>query len=169
MPGLRRSRAAGALAALAAYGVAVTFTLPPRLSASGLHVTGAVGWTCDVRRVTCTGSLPSGASGQVAVTGRLGATGPGGSYTVRARAAVTGTSQCPGVARTATTSLTVMVHSAPRPASPIRFALILIAAAAGALLLAGALLIYVTRRRPRHAACPRSRSRRSADARKAPV
>ena len=110
--------------------------------------------------MTCTGTLPSGASGRVTVTGRLPAAAarPGHSYTVRARAAVTGTSQRPGTPRTATTSLTVKVHpAAPRPASPVRSTLLLIAAAA--LLLAGALLIYITRRRPRHAARPRSHSR----------
>jgi hypothetical protein len=150
---------ADAASAQAAYGVAVTFSLPPHLSASGLHVTlpRAAGWTCDVRRVTCTGTLPSGASGQVAVTGLLGAARPGGSYTVRARAAVTGTSQRPGTPRTATTSLTVPVHSAP--AHPAAHSPLLPIAAAGALLLAGALLVYITRRRPRHAARPRSRSR----------
>lgn len=55
--------------------------------------------------------------------------------------------------RTATTSLTVPVHSAPaRPAA--HSPLLLIAAVAGALLLAGSLLVYITRRRPRHAARP---------------
>jgi hypothetical protein len=160
---------ANAATAQAAYGVAVTFTLPPQLAASALRVTGPSGWTCDVRTLTCTGTLPSGASRRVAITGRLPAAArPGTSYTVRARAAVTGTSQRPGAHSITSTSLTVMVHpAAPRPASPIRFPLILIAAAA--FLLAGALLIYITRRRPRHAARPRSRPRRSADAKKAPV
>src|SRR5439155_466080 len=79
---------ADAASARAAYGVAVTFSLSPHLFASGLHVTGAAGWTCDVRGVTCTGTLPSGASGTVAVTGRLPAGArPGHSYIVRARAA----------------------------------------------------------------------------------
>ena len=69
---------ADAASAQAAYGVAVSFSLPPHLSASGLHVTGAAGWTCDLRRVTCTGTLPSGASAKVVVTGRLpAATRPG--------------------------------------------------------------------------------------------
>lgn len=150
---------ADAASAQAAYGVAVTFSLPPHLSASGLHVTGAAGWTCDVRRVTCTGTLPAGASGWVAVTGRLGATGTGGSRTIRARAAVTGTSQRPGAHSITSASMTIPVRPAPPgPASPIRSALILIAVAAAALLLAGALLIYITRRRPRHAARSRSRS-----------
>src|SRR4029077_20063017 len=135
---------ADAASAQAAYGVAVTFSLPPHLSASGLHVTGAAGWTCDVRRVTCTGTLPAGASGRVAVTGRLGATRPGGPYTVRARAAVTGTSQRPGAHSITSASMTLTVRPAPPgPASPIRSALILIVAAA-VLLLAGALLIYIT-------------------------
>ena len=149
-----------AASAQAAYGIAVTFSLPPRLAASGLHVTGASGWTCDVRRMTCTGTLPSGASGRVALTGRLPAAArPGTSYTVRARAAVTGTSQRPGTPRTATASLTVPVHpAAPRPASGIRSPLLTIAAVAAALLLAGTLLIYVARCRPRHAARARSRT-----------
>ena len=108
--------------------------------------------------MSCTGTLPSGASGTVAVTGRLPAGArPGHSYTVRARAAVTGTSQRPGAHGITSTSLTVMVHpAAPRPASPIHFPLILIAAAA--FLLAGALLVYITRRRPRHAARRRART-----------
>src|SRR5205823_10054441 len=119
-----------AASAQAAYGVAVTFSLPPRLSASGLHVAGPSGWTCDVRRVTCTGTLPSGASGRVALTGRLAAAArPGTSYTVRARVAVTGTSQRPGTPRTTTTLLTVPVHpAAPRPAAGIRSPLLAIAA-----------------------------------------
>jgi hypothetical protein len=151
-----------AASAQAAYGVAVTFSLPPHLSASGLHVTGAAGWTCDVRRVTCTGTLPSGTSGKVVVTGRLGTARPGSSYTgssytVGARAAVTGTSQRPGAHSITSASLTVPVHpAAPRPAA--RSALIPVAAVAGTLLLAGGLLLYLARRRPRHAARSRSRS-----------
>ena len=92
MPGLRRSRAAGALAALAAAVLTFALAAPSARAASGLHVTGAAGWTCDVRRVTCTGTLPSGTSGKVEVTGRLGAARPGSSYTVRAgaRSALTG-------------------------------------------------------------------------------
>ncbi len=153
---------ADAASAQAAYGVAVTFSLPPHLSASGLHVTGAAGWTCDVRRVTCTGTLPSGASGKVEVTGRLGAARPGGSYayTVRARAAVTGTSQRPGARGITAASLTVPVRPAPpRPAA--RSALLPVAAAAAALLLAGGLLRYLARRRPRHAARRHAARRRA--------
>ena len=158
---------ANAASAQAAYGVAVSFRLPPHLAASGLRVTGASGWTCDVRRVTCTGTLPSGASGRVAITGRLPAAArPGTSYAVQARAAVTGTSQRPGAPRTATVSLAVPVRpAAPRAASGPRSPLLPVAAVAAALLLAGALLLFVARRRPRHAARsrppsrPRSRSR----------
>jgi hypothetical protein len=149
---------ADAASAQAAYGVAVTFSLAPHLSASGLQVTlpRAAGWTCDVRRVTCTGTLPSGASAKVAVTGRLGAR-PGSSCTVQARAVVTGTSQRPGTPRIATASLAVPVRPAPpRPAA--RSALLPIAAVAGVLLLAGGVLLYLARRRPRHAARSRSRS-----------
>jgi hypothetical protein len=149
---------ANAASAQAAYGVAVTFSLPPQLAASGLRVTGRVtgtsGWTCDVRTLTCTGTLPSGTSRRVAVTGRLPAAArPGHSYTVRAHAAVTGTSQRRGTPRTATTSLIVPVRpAAPRPASGIRSPLLTAAAAAAALLLAGALLLLAARRRPHHAA-----------------
>ena len=157
---------ADAASAQAAYGVAVTFSLPPHLSASGLHVTGAAGWTCDVRRVTCTGTLPSGASGQVTVTGRLlaaarpGSSDTGSSYTVRAPAAVTGTSQRPGTPRIATAPLTVPVHPAP-PRAAARSALLPIAAVAAALLLAGGLLLYLARRRPRHAARRHAARRRA--------
>jgi hypothetical protein len=159
---------ANAASAQAAYGVAVTFTLPPRLAASALHVTGRVtgrvtgisGWTCDVRTLTCTGTLPSGASRRVTITGRLPAAArPGTSYTVRARAAVTGTSQRRGTPRTATTSLTIPVHpAAPRPAAGIRSTLLTIAAGAAVLLLAGALLLFAARRRPRHATRRRPRT-----------
>jgi hypothetical protein len=147
-----------AASAQAAYGVAVTFSLPPHLAASGLRVTGTRGWICDVRTVTCTGTLPSGASGRVAITGRLpGPARPGNSYTVRARATVTGTSQRPGLPRTATTSLAVPVRpAAPRPAAGIRSPLLPVAAVAAILLLAGTLLRYLARRRPRHAARRRS-------------
>jgi hypothetical protein len=117
---------ANAASAQAAYGVAVTFTLPPPLAATALRITGRItgpsGWTCDVRTLTCAGTLPSGASRRVAITGHLPAAArPGTSYTVRARAAVTGTSQRRGTPRTATTSLRVPVHpAAPRPAAGIR-------------------------------------------------
>jgi hypothetical protein len=153
---------ANAASAQAAYGVAVTFTLPPQLAATALRATLPTsvpsGWTCDVRTLTCTGTLPSGASRRVAITGRPPAAArPGTSYTVRARAAVTGTSQRRGTPRTATTSLKIPVHpAAPRPASGIRSTLLTIAAVAVALLLAGALLLFAARRRPRHATRRRS-------------
>ena len=151
---------ADAASAQAAYGVAVTFSLPPHLSASGLHVTGAAGWTCDVRRVTCTGTLPSGASGKVMVTGRLPAAArpallrrPGPRRRDR---------HLPAPRRAQHHLCLAGRPGAPRPATPrcpIRSALLLIAVAAAVLLLAGALLIYITRRRPRHAARSRPRSR----------
>jgi hypothetical protein len=165
---------ANAASAQAAYGVAVTFTLPPPLAATALRITGRAtgritgpsGWTCDVRTLTCTGTLPSGASRRVAITGHLPAAArPGTSYTVRARAAVTGTSQRRGTPRTATTSLRVPVHpAAPRPAAGIRSPLLTISAGAAVLLLAGALLVFAARRRPRHAA----RRRAPAHARTSP-
>jgi hypothetical protein len=167
---------ANAASAQAAYGVAVTFTLPPQLAASALRVTGRVtgtsGWTCDVRTLTCTGTLPSGASLRVAITGRLPAAArPGTSYTVRARAAVTGTSQRRGTPRTATTSLKIPVDpAAPRPAAGIRSTLLTIAAGAAVLLLAGALLLFAARRRPRHAARrPRTQARTPSRARREPA
>jgi hypothetical protein len=143
---------ANAASAQAAYGVDVTFTLPPQLAASALRVSGSSGWTCAVRTRTCTGTLPSGASRRVAITGRLPAAArPGTSYTVRARAAVTGTSQRRGTPRTATTSLKIPVHPAvPRPASGIRSTLLTIAGAAAALLLAGSLLLFAARRLRAH-------------------
>jgi len=81
--------------------------------------------------------------------------GPAGSrwsIAVRAHAVVTGTSQRRGTPRTATASLKVPVRpAAPRPAAGIRFPLLTVAAVATALLLAGALLLFAARRRPRHA------------------
>jgi hypothetical protein len=71
---------------------------------------------------------------------------------------VTGTCQRRGTPRTATTALTLPVHpAAPRPATGVRSPLLTIAAAAGVLLLAGALLLFAARRRPRHAARHRPR------------
>ncbi len=148
---------ANAASAQTAYGVAVTFALPPHLAA-GMHVTGlhpsgaAAEWSCDVRTLTCTGTLPSGASGRIAIAGTLPAGArPGDSYTFRARASVTGTSQRPGTTRT-TTSLAVAVHAAapaagaPGVAPAGRSPLPLVAGVAGVLLLGGGLLILITRR-----------------------
>jgi len=152
---------ANAASAQTAYGVAVTFSLPRHPVAASLHVTslhvtgGGTGWSCDIRALTCTGTLPSGASGRIAIAGHLPARArPGDSYTVRARASVAETSQRPGTTRTAA-SLTVAVHAAApgagaapsvAGASASRSPLPLVAAVAGALLLGGGLLILITRR-----------------------
>jgi hypothetical protein len=61
----------------------------------------------------------------------------------------------PGLWRSRAAGALAAHLAAPRPPALIRSALILIAVAA-VLLLAGALLIYITRRRPRHAARSRS-------------
>ena len=54
------------------------------------------GWSCDVRSLTCTGTLPSGASSRIAIAGRLPADSrPGDFYTVRARASVVGPPSVP--------------------------------------------------------------------------
>jgi len=149
---------ANAASAQTAYGVTVAFVLPPHSAAAGLRLTGGSRWSCGVRTLTCTGTLPAGASSRIAIAGRLPA-GPrsGDSYTVRVKASVTGTSQRPGTTRT-TASLTVAVHAAAlaapgTPGAPgalgaaaARSPLLLVAAVAGVLLLAGALLIRITRR-----------------------
>ena len=150
---------ANAASAQTAYGVAVTFNLPPHLAAVGVHVTGlrgtggGAGWSCDVQALTCTGTLPSGASDRIALAGRLPAGAhPGDSYTIRARASVADTSQRTGTTRT-TAALTVAVHAATPGAragglgaTPSRSPLPLVALVASALLLGGGLLILITRR-----------------------
>ena len=101
------------------------------------------GLRCDVGTLTCTGTLPAGASRQITLTGPVpAAIRPGDSYPVRVHASVAGTTQRSRTART-TASLTVTVGpAAPRPRSPLP----LIAGAAALLLLAGSLLILITRR-----------------------
>ncbi len=145
---------ANAASAQTAYGVAVMFALPPYLAAADLHVAGGgPGWSCDVRTLTCTGTLMSGASGRIGIAGRLPAGArPGDSYTVVAQASVAGTSQRPGTTRT-TASVTVAVHpAAPGTAGaagqPSRFpsAAGLPLVAVGVLLLGGGLLIVIARR-----------------------
>ena len=115
---------------------------------SGLHVDRA-GWRCDVRTLTCTGALPSGAAAKVTGTGPLPAAARRGDiFTVWARASVHGTSQRPGTGHSAA-SLALAVR-APAPPAPAAAGsgspLLLVAAAAGALLLAGGALLLVTRR-----------------------
>jgi hypothetical protein len=154
---------ANAASAQAAYGVSVTFALPPGVAASTLRATPASSppgsalpgsslpgsslpgssLHCDVGTLTCTGTLPAGASRRITITGPVpAAVRPGDSYPVRAHASVTGTTQRSRTART-TASLTVTVAPAtPRPRSPLP----LIATGAALLLLAGAILLLTTRR-----------------------
>ncbi len=153
---------ANAPSAQTAYGVTVTLNRPPHpaagLRAAGLRVTGlrvtggSAGWSCDVWSLTCTGTVPAGASSRITIAGRLPAgSRPGDSYTVRARVLVADTSQRPGTTRT-TTSLTVAVHAAPSiapgasAAAAGRSSLPLTAVIAAILLLGGGILLIVTRR-----------------------
>jgi ricin-type beta-trefoil lectin protein len=158
---------ANAPSAQAAYGVSVAFTLPPGVSAStlraapgpsspgstssrsGPHTPGppapgpsGSGLRCDVSTLTCTGTLPAGASRQITLTGPVpAAIRPGDSYPIRVHASVTGTTQRSRTART-TAALTVTVApAAPQPRSPLP----LIATGAAILLLGGFLLILLTR------------------------
>jgi hypothetical protein len=149
---------ANAASAQAAYGVSVTFALPPGVAASSLHATpgsgspgpgpsrsgpSRSGLHCDVSTLTCTGNLPAGTSGRITLTGPVpAAVRPGDSYPVRARASVTGTTQRSRTART-TASLAVTVSpAASHPRSPLP----LIAAGTTLLLLAGLALLLITRR-----------------------
>jgi len=103
---------ANAALAQTAYGVTVSFGLPPRLRVSGLVGTGAAaGFACDVQAMTCTGTLRPGASGRIVVSGRASA-GAGGARVVSAQVAVARTSQIPGTASTSA-SFTVSVHAPP--------------------------------------------------------
>jgi ricin-type beta-trefoil lectin protein len=144
---------ANAPSAQAAYGVSVAFTLPPGVSASTLRATpgssspgptsSRSGLRCNVRTLTCTGTLPAGASRQITLTGPVpAAIRPGDSYPIRVHASVAGTTQRSRTVRT-TAALTVTVApAAPQPRSPLP----LIAVGAAILLLGGFLLILITRR-----------------------
>ena len=100
------------------------------------------GLRCNVRTLSCTGTLPPGASRQITLTGPVpAAIRPGDSYPLRVHASVTGTAQRSRTART-TASVTVTVGpAAPQPRSPLP-----LIAGAAVLLLAGSLLILITRR-----------------------
>ena len=146
---------ANAASAQAAYEVTVEFGLPRGLGYTGVHATGgASGWRCDRPTLTCTGTLPAGASGRIYLSGSLPANArPGRSYALTAWAMVRGTSQLPGTADK-TVRATVAVHAVP-PA-PARagssFALPLLAVIVTVLLLGGGLLTgFNLRRRPVHA------------------
>lgn len=104
---------ANAASAQTAYGVTVSFGLPPRLSVTGLVGVGATaGFLCDVQAMTCTGTLQPGASGRIVVSGRVSA-GAHGARVVSARVFVARTSQLPGTVNTSA-ALTVSVRAAPR-------------------------------------------------------
>jgi hypothetical protein len=103
---------ANAASAQTAYGVTVSFSLPPRLSVTGLAGVGdAAGLLCDAQALTCTGTLRPGASGHIVVSGRVSARARG-SQPVSARVTVAGTSQLPGMAGTSA-AFTIAVRAAP--------------------------------------------------------
>jgi len=143
---------ANAASAQTAYGVSVAFGPPRGWSATAVQAAGAAsGWRCDRRTLTCTGTLPAGATGRIGISGRPPASArPGHSYPLTARAAVTGTSQSPGPART-TTAVKVLIH-APAPAphgSGPSTSVDLLAAVVAVFLVGGGLLVGLTvRRRP---------------------
>ena len=111
---------ANAASAQAAYGVSVTFALPPGVTISTLRTTQEPGLRCDARRLTCTGTLPAGASRRITLTGPVPAAGrPGDSYPVRVHATVASTTQRSRFSRT-TASLTVTVAPpVTQPHSPL--------------------------------------------------
>jgi hypothetical protein len=141
---------ANAATAQTAYKVTVEFGRLRGLGYTGVHATGGVSaWRCDRPTLTCTGTLPAGASGRIYLSGSLPTDAPPGrSYTLTARAVVDGTSQLPGTVNK-TVPVTVAVHAAP-PA-PARagssFGLPLLAGIVTVLLLGGGLLVAFTLRR----------------------
>ncbi len=140
---------ANAASAQTAYRVTVAFGRLAGPDYTGLHGAGAAsGWHCDSAVLTCTGTLPAGASGRIYLSGRLPATArPGRLYSLTARAVVAGTSQLHGTAGK-TVPATVAVHAAP-PAPAGSSGLLLLAIAVAALLLGGGLLTgFTLRRRP---------------------
>ena len=143
---------ANAATAQTAYEVTVEFGRPRGLDDTGLRATGgASGWRCDGPALTCTGTLPAGASGRIYLSGRLAADAPPGRlYTLTARAGVAGTSQLPGTASKPVPA-TVTVHAAPpAPAGAgSSFGVPLLAVIVTVLLLGGGLLVgFTLRRRP---------------------
>jgi hypothetical protein len=152
---------ANAASAQTAYGVTVAFGLLRGLAATGLRPPS--GWRCDLRALTCTGTLLAGASGQIGISGRLPADARSGrSDTLTARARVLGTSQLPGEAGKAVT-VPVSVH----PAAPVAggagpsTAVYLLAGIVALLLVGGGLLTGLTlRRRPVRTAYYEGRRRR---------
>jgi hypothetical protein len=154
---------ANAASAQTAYEVTVAFGPLRGLDYTGVHAAGgASGWRCDRPALTCTGTLPAGVAGRIDLTGRLPADAPvGSSYTLTARAAVGGTSQLPGTARTTALIPVSVFAAAPAPAgsSP---ALVLLAGVVAVLLVGGGLLVGLTlRRRPARVTDYEARRRRS--------
>lgn len=142
-----------------AYRVSVEFGRLGGLDYTGMRGAGAAsGWRCDRSALTCTGTLPAGASGRIYLSGRLPATmRPGRLYTLTARAVVTGASQLHGTP-SKTASATVAVHAAP-PAPAGSSGLPLLAVAVAGFLLGGGLLVgFTLRRRPARAAGTRARA-----------
>jgi hypothetical protein len=141
---------ANARSAQTAYEVTVRFGLLRGLDYTAVHATsGVFAWRCDRSAMTCTGTLPAGATARIVLSGRLPADAkPGSSYTLTTRAVVGGTSQRPGTANK-TVPVTVAVHAAP-PAhvrTGHSLDLAILAVIATLFLLGEALLIGFTRRR----------------------
>src|ERR1700677_1036489 len=142
---------ANAPSAQTAYKVSVKFGLLHGLYDTAVHATSGVSaWRCDRSTITCTGTLPAGATGRIVLSGRLPASAKPGRYTLTTRAVVGGTSQRPGTPDQAVPVM-VAVHAPPpahvRPGHSL--GLILLAVVAGLFLLGEALLIvFVRRRRP---------------------
>jgi hypothetical protein len=146
---------ANAATAQTAYEVTVEFGLPRGLDYTGVRATGgASAWRCDRPTLTCTGTLPAGASGRIYLSGSLPTDArPGRLYTLTARAVVAGTSQLPGTA-SKTVPATVAVRAAPpAPAGAgSSFGVPLLAVIVTVFLLGGGLLVGITlRRRPARA------------------
>src|ERR1700722_10641036 len=159
---------ANAASAQTAYEVTVKFGLAGGLDYTGVHATGAVsGWRCDRSALTCTGTLPAGASGRIYLSGRLPANArPGRSTTLTARAIVAGTSQRPGTANK-TVPAKIAVHPAPpAPAGTgSSFGLPLLAGVVVVFLLGGGLLVGFTLRRARATRAPAYQGHRRRTAR----
>jgi hypothetical protein len=152
---------ANAASGQTAYGVTVAFGLLRGLAATGLRPPS--GWRCDLRVLTCTGTLTAGASGRIEISGRLPADARSGrSYTLTALARVVGTSQLPGKADKPVT-VTVSVH----PAAPVTggagpsAGVYFFAGIVALLLVGGGLLVgFTLRRRPVRTAYYEGRRRR---------
>jgi hypothetical protein len=141
-----------AASAQTAYRVTVEFGRLTGLDYAGLHGTGAASaWRCDSTLLTCTGTLPVGASGLIYLSGHLPATArPGQAYSLTARAVVAGTSQLHSGPIKAVPA-TVTVHAAPPAPSAWSGSsgLPLLAVAVAVFLLCGGLLTgFTLRRRP---------------------